>query len=34
VGNIVAGGDVQNELGKAAEIIDRNIAEHRGYPYP
>jgi multiple sugar transport system substrate-binding protein len=34
VGNIVAGSDVQTELGKAAETIDRNIAAHRGYPYP
>jgi multiple sugar transport system substrate-binding protein len=34
VARIVAGGEVQIELGKAAEIIDRNIAEHRGYPYP
>ncbi len=34
IGNIVAGGDVQSELSKAAAIIDRNIAAHRGYPYP
>jgi multiple sugar transport system substrate-binding protein len=34
VGNIVAGGDVQSELGKAAAIIDQTIAAHRGYPYP
>jgi multiple sugar transport system substrate-binding protein len=34
VARIVAGGNVQTELGKAADIIDRDIAEHRGYPYP
>lgn len=32
--NIIAGGDTQTELGKAAEMIDRDIAAHRGYPYP
>lgn len=32
--HIIAGGDVQSELSKAAEIIDRDIAEHRDFPYP
>lgn len=32
--NIVAGGDTKTELGKAAATIDRDIAAHRGYPYP
>jgi len=31
---IIAGGDVQSELSKAADIIDRDIAKHRGFPYP
>ena len=34
VNNIVDGGDVQSELSKAVDIIDRTIAENRGYPYP
>jgi len=34
VTNIVTGADVQSELSKAAEIIDQDIAAHRGYPYP
>jgi multiple sugar transport system substrate-binding protein len=34
VGRIVAGADVQSELSKAAGIIDRDIAAHRGYPFP
>lgn len=34
VGNIVAGADVQSTLSQAADIIDRHIAAHRGYPYP
>lgn len=34
VGNIVAGGDVQSELSKAADIIDKTIVAHHGYPYP
>jgi len=34
VGNIVAGADVQSTLSQAADIIDRDIAAHRGYPYP
>lgn len=34
VGNIVAGADVQSELSQAADIIDRHIAAHHGYPYP
>jgi multiple sugar transport system substrate-binding protein len=32
--NIVAGADVQSELSKAADIIDRAIAAKQGYPYP
>ncbi len=32
--NIIAGGDVQSELSKAADIIDREIAARRGFPYP
>jgi len=32
--NIVMGGDTQTELSKAADIVDRDIAAHRGYPYP
>jgi multiple sugar transport system substrate-binding protein len=32
INNILAGGDVQTELSKAAEIIDQDIAAHRGYP--
>ena len=33
--NIVTGGaDPQAELSRAAAIIDRGIAAHRGYPYP
>jgi len=34
VSNIIAGGDVQSNLSKAVDIIDRTIAENRGYPYP
>jgi multiple sugar transport system substrate-binding protein len=32
VAAIVAGGDAQTELSKAAAIIDRDIAAHRNYP--
>lgn len=32
INNILDGGDVRGELGKAAEAIDRDIASHRGYP--
>jgi len=32
--NIIDSGDVQSELSKAAEVIDRTIAAHHGYPYP
>jgi multiple sugar transport system substrate-binding protein len=34
VETIILGGDVQTELTKAAETIDRHIAAHHGYPYP
>jgi multiple sugar transport system substrate-binding protein len=34
VSNIAAGADVRTELGYAADVIDRTISEHRGYPYP
>jgi multiple sugar transport system substrate-binding protein len=34
VRNIIDGGDVQFELSTAADIIDRTIAAHHGYPYP
>ena len=34
VNSIIAGGDVQSDLSKAVGIIDRTIAENRGYPYP
>lgn len=32
--NAVMGGDTQAELHKAAELVDRDIAAHRGFPYP
>lgn len=32
--NIVLGGDTQAELSKAADLVDRDIAAHRGFPYP
>jgi len=32
--DIVRGGDIQTELSKAADTIDRDIAAHRGYAYP
>lgn len=34
VEHIIAGGDVQSSLSRAADIVDRKIAAHRGYPYP
>jgi multiple sugar transport system substrate-binding protein len=33
VTNIAAGGDVQSELSKAADIIDQTLAEKQGRPY-
>lgn len=34
VRNIIAGGDVQEELDKAVETIDQDIADNAGYPLP
>ncbi len=34
VRNIIAGGDVQEELDKAVETIDQDIADNSGYPLP
>jgi multiple sugar transport system substrate-binding protein len=34
VWNIIAGADVQEELDKVAEIIDQDIADNDGYPFP
>jgi multiple sugar transport system substrate-binding protein len=34
VWNIIAGADVQTELDKVAEIIDQDIADNDGYPFP
>ena len=34
VETIILGGDTQAELTRAADIVDRHIAAHRGYPYP
>lgn len=34
VDKIIAGGDAQSALSKAAETVDQKIAAHRGYPYP
>jgi len=32
--NIIAGADVQSELDNAVEIIDQDIADNDGYPFP
>ena len=34
VWNIIAGGDVQEELDIVAETIDQDIADNEGYPFP
>jgi multiple sugar transport system substrate-binding protein len=34
VWNIIAGADVQEELDNAVEIIDQDIADNDGYPFP